>query len=203
MSLEEIMPGRFKLPLWVLPLAIAALVAVLGWWGNGRLRETIEGQLKAQLTATLNANVMALSIWTTNQTRLATSLAEDPSLRTLASQILQAPPATRRNFQPSPVLEQFDNELRPRLSQLGYENAQLVNTNFQVVADSRVVPGGGGRRPAGANFPGLTNFMRPQFPGMMGGLPVSDAHTNKFAELFASGEPIIITPFKQEMLRLN
>ena len=25
---------------------------------------------------------------------------------------------------------------------------------------------------------------------------VSDAHTNKFAELFASGQPVIITPFK-------
>ena len=84
------MTGRLKQPIWILPLAIAGLVAVLGWWGNGRLRETIEGQLQAQLTATLNANVTALGIWTTNQTRLATSLAEDSTVRTLASEILQA-----------------------------------------------------------------------------------------------------------------
>src|SRR5882672_6839031 len=111
------MTRRFKLPLWVLPLAIAGLVAVLGWWGNGRLRETIEDQLKAQLSATLNANVTALGIWTTNQTRLATSLAEDPSVRTLAGEIFQTPPPARRNGppMPSPEQQQFASDLRPRL----------------------------------------------------------------------------------------
>jgi hypothetical protein len=54
------MTGRLKQTIWILPLAIAGLVVVLGWWGNGRLRETLEDQLKAQLTATLNANVTAL-----------------------------------------------------------------------------------------------------------------------------------------------
>ncbi|HEY5232620.1 MAG TPA: serine/threonine protein kinase [Verrucomicrobiae bacterium] len=198
------MIGRSKQLFWILPLSLAGLVALMGWWGNVRLRDTIDGQLKAQLTATLNANVTALGIWTTNQTRLATSLAEDPALRTLASKILQSPPATGRNVAPSPELEQFDNDLRLRLPQLGYENAQLVNTNFQVVAVSRVAPGGGGRRPFGTNFPGfnfsgMTNFPRPQFSGMMGNMPVSDAHTNKFAELFTSGEPVMITPFKPDM----
>jgi len=172
------MTGKFKLPIWVLPLAIAGLVAVLGWWGNGQLRGTIEGQLKAQLTATLNANVTALGIWTTNQTRLATSLAEDPAVRTLANKIFQSPlPPMRREFrqQPPPELEQFVTDFRPRLSQLGYEIAQLVNTNFMVVANS----------------------MRAQ---PFGNIELSDAHTNKFAEVFAVGEPVIITPFKPELL---
>ena len=172
------MPGRFKLPLWNLPLAIAVLVAGLGWWGNGRLRETIEGQLQAQLTATLNANVTALEIWTTNQTRLATSLAEDPTVRELANKIFQAPPPPlRRELRPAPSaeLEKFVKDFRPRLSQLGYETAQLVNTNFMVVANS----------------------LRAQIAG---NVELSDAHTNKFAELFASGQPVIITPFKPELL---
>jgi hypothetical protein len=69
------MISRSKQLIWILPLVLAGLVALLGWWGNNRLRDTIDGQLKAQLTATLNANVTALGIWTTNQTRLATSLA--------------------------------------------------------------------------------------------------------------------------------
>ena len=173
------MIGRSKQLFWILPLALAGLVALLGWWGNGRLRDTIEGQLKAQLSATLNANVTALGIWTTNQTRLATSLAEDPTLRTLASEIFQLPPPARRNGPPpapAPELQKFNAELRPRLAQLGYETAQLVNTNFMVVASSRPGPQGGG------------------------GNLVSDAHTNKFAELFASGAPVIITPFKPELL---
>jgi len=170
------MLGRFKLPVWTLLLAIAGLVAVLGWWGDGRLRTTIQEQLKTQLEATLRANVTALGIWTTNQTRLATALAEDSQVRAVASQILLAPPRSgRREFQPLPELEEFVSLLRPRMSQLGYGSAQLVTTNFIVVADS----------------------MRPQPPG---GPLVSDTHTNKFAEMFASGEPVMITPFKPELL---
>jgi len=171
------MTGRFKLPIWILPLAMAGLVAGLGWWGNGRLRATIEDGLKAQLSATLNANVTALGIWTTNQTRLATSLAEDPSVRALANQIFQLPPPSRREFRqsPPPELERFVTEFKPRLAQLNYETAQLVNTNFMVVGNS----------------------LRPQWAG---NIEVSDAHTNKFAELFATGQPVIITPFKPELL---
>src|SRR5476651_766487 len=127
------MIGRSKQLFWILPLALAGLVALLGWWGNGRLRDTIEGQLKAQLSATLNANVTALGIWTTNQTRLATSLAEDPSVRTLAGAMFQAAPSVRR-FGPPPEQQEFTADLRPRLMQLGYDTVQLVNTNFTVVA---------------------------------------------------------------------
>src|ERR1039458_8135205 len=118
--------GNFKQPIWILPLAIAGLVAVLGWWGNGRLRKTIEGGVQAQLTATLNANVTALGIWTTNQTRLATALAEDPNVRRFATAILQTP-ANRREARPLPEMDSFVSELRPRLSQLGYSVGQLVD----------------------------------------------------------------------------
>ncbi|MEI7532755.1 MAG: serine/threonine protein kinase [Verrucomicrobiae bacterium] len=169
------MPRNLKQLIWMLPLLIAGLVAVLGWWGNARLRATVETELKAQLTATLNANVTALGIWSTNQTRLATSLAEDSTVRTIACQIFQSSPSTRRNFQPAPEQEQFIKDLQPRLSHLGYQTAQLVDTNFLVVASSQRVQ-------------------------RMGNAMVSDAHTNKFADLFASGEPVIITPFKPEML---
>ena len=139
------MTGKVKLPLWLLPLALAGLVAALGWWGNGRLSQTIENQVRAQLVATLNANVTALGIWATNQTRLATSLAEDTTVRALADQLLAAAPAVRREFRPSPEQEQFVRELKPRLPQLGYQVAQLVNTNFQMVANSQH-PQWGGRR---------------------------------------------------------
>ena len=170
------MLGRLKLPLWVLPLPIAGLVALLGWWGNHLLRATIEGQLQAQLTSTLNANVTALGIWSTNQTRLATVLAEDPDVRAYATAILTAPPPGRREYRGLPELEQFVEDLRPRLYRLGYSSAQLVNSNFVVVANS----------------------LRPQLMGNNN--VVSDAHTNKFAELFATGQPVIITPFRPELL---
>jgi hypothetical protein len=164
-----------KLPVWILPVVIAALVAVFGWWGIGQLRATIQGGLRAQLRATLNANVTALGIWSTNQDRLALALAADPDVRRSAVAILQAPAQPRREFRTTPELESFVSELRPRLSLLGYGVGQLVSTNFVVVANS----------------------LRPQW---LANNVVSDAHTNKFAELFARGQPVIITPFRPELL---
>lgn len=168
------MTGRLKQPIWIVPLAIAGLVAVFGWWANTRLRETIEGQLKATLNSTLDANVTALGIWTTNQTRLAAALADEPQVRQLAGRILarsaEMREGNRRPVDPADT-EELAIYLRPRLGRMGYEIAQLVNTNFFVVA-----------------YSGRNRF----------GIPVSEAHTNKFSELFESGQPVIITPFRPE-----
>ena len=153
---------------------MAAVVAVFGWWGNGRLRQTIESQLQADLTATLEANVTALDIWATNQTKLVLALADDPKVRELAAKILETPPATTGNpGRPSnrPEMEEFDAYLRPRLSTLGYGIARLVSTNFVYVATSAH-----GRPPPRSS--------------------VYDEHVAKFSELFASGQPVIIIPFK-------
>ena len=169
------MSNRLKLPVWVVPLAIAGLVAIFGWWADDRLRQTIKGQLRAELATTLDANVTALEIWTTNQMKLASSLVSEPTVRNEAERILEAGPPARGSLTELADVERFGNYLRPRLHQLGYETAQLVDTNFIVVATSLRVRWGTG-------------------------LPVSDAHTNKFAELFASGQPVLITPFKPELL---
>ena len=196
------MRNLMKQPLWLVPLLIAGLVAAFGWWGNNRLRETIEDQLKDQLNATLNANVKALQIWTTNQVKFATLLAEEPVVQNSSLRILDNPapsgPEMRSGpggpemrpgsggppeFRPNSESVKFANYLRPRLNQLGYEVAQLVNTNFIVVAAASTNRGG---------------WMPPGMPPP--GMPISDAHTNQFAELFAADEPVMITPFKQDML---
>ena len=161
----------------MIPLAMAGLVALVGWFGNTRLRHTIEGQLRAELAATLHANVTALGIWMTNQTRLAAFLAEEPEVHKLSLAILEQPvrPATGRNRPPDyPDLEDFSTYLRPRLNKINYDAAQLVSTNFLVAANCG---------------PGRLRLI---------GMPVSEAQTNKFAELFATGRPIIITPYRPE-----
>src|SRR5713226_7436976 len=161
-------------PIWIVPLVIAALVAVFGWWGNARLRQTVEGQLKAELAATLDANVTALDLWTTNQAKLATSLADESGVRALALRILDKFDQAEANNQKVPdlpELEELANYLKPRLKKVGYETAHLVSTNLYVVANAI----GGRSRP---------------------GFAVHEDHTEKFSELFASGQPVIITPFK-------
>ncbi len=72
----------------MVPLVIAGLVALFGWWGNHELRQTIEQQLQDQLTSALEANITALKIWTTNQTRLAKMLAGETEVRAPALRIL-------------------------------------------------------------------------------------------------------------------
>jgi tRNA A-37 threonylcarbamoyl transferase component Bud32 len=168
------MTGRNKLPVWVIPLAIALLVALVGMWGSFRMRDAIEVDLKADLTTTLNANVTALEIWATNQMRMASILASEPTVHTMATRILDQPLAIP-NSPPSEAAVLLGNYLRPRLNAMGYGIAQLVNTNSFIAATST----------------------RSQF-GV--GLPVGEAHTDKFDELFARDEPIIITPFKADLL---
>src|ERR1043165_7837900 len=131
--------ARLGQPLWIVPLAIAALVALFGWWGNTRLRQTIETQLKSDLTATLDANVTALEIWTTNQAKLATALAAEPKIRELALRVLEVFQQSGADNKPLTALretEELGNYLRPRLNKVGYEMAHLVSTNLVVVAGS-------------------------------------------------------------------
>src|SRR5206468_2531297 len=122
-------------------------------------------------TATLDANVTALSIWTTNQAKLATSLADEPEVRTLALRVFEKFRVAEGDYKKlSDVaeLETLADYLHPRLKKIGYGMANLVSTNFYVVGNSM------GARAR----------------------PVHEDHTEKFSELFASGRPVIITPFK-------
>lgn len=171
------MPHRLKQPFWIVPLVIAGLVAAFGLWGNARLRRTLEGQLQAELRSTLEANINFLQIWKTNQVRLAASLAEDREVQTISQRILEGYAAVSEDnlrLTNLPALQAFGTALRPRLAGLGYEIAQLVNTNYVVVARSW-----GGRRWVAA--------------------PVPDALVAKYRELFTSGEPVLITPFKEPL----
>lgn len=171
--------NRLKQPTWIVPLVIAVLVAVFGWWGNTRLRHTIEQQLTAQLKATLDANATALEIWMVDQKKLAAELADEPRLRTIAQQILDDRRAAEEEGTSATNLaavEQFSSYLRPRLYAVGYERALLVDTNYAIVANSVM-----SRRLA---------FGR-----------VSEAQTNKFQQLFDTGEPVLITPYKPEIPR--
>ena len=162
--------GRFKQPLWIVPLAIAAVVAVFGWWGNVLLRHTVEQQLRAQLTTTLEANATALEIWMETQKKIASELADEPRIRTNALSILDSVESAGEGFRPGPDVQEvrlFNGILSHTLPLVGYENGQLVGTNFVIAA------GGFARR------------------------QVSETHTNKYAELFNSGKAVIITPYIQ------
>jgi hypothetical protein len=168
--------GR-RLNLWMLLLLAAAFVAVFGWWGNLRLRRTLESTVRAELETTLHANVTALEIWVTNQTQLVSLLSNEPQLRELALERFSEDPAElplpgprRQAGGPPPRMDidGVDRYLLERLKPLGHVGL-LVGTNMQV----------------------LSMFGR----GRMG-MPVSEEHQGRFAGLFATGNPLLITPFR-------
>jgi len=160
--------------IWIIPLITALLVAGVGWWADGQLRRVTQQNLRGNLQSALDANVTALEIWMTNQKRIATALAEEPELRSKALEILALPP-------PSPTnrVNQGDRNrqlmvggnLGERLRNLGYFMAQVVDTNLVVVSENAR-----GRGRVGQAVP---QELRP-----------------KYEEMFAAGEPRIITPFK-------
>jgi eukaryotic-like serine/threonine-protein kinase len=159
---------------WIMPLVAALVVACVGWWADRQLHEVMQEELTGDLQTMLGADVTALEIWMANQKRIAAALAEEPRLRYLAVELLSKGGARATNQQAIGVLARqlmVGDRLQARLSSLGYTVAQLVNTNFEVVLDS-------GR-------------VRSRM-----GTQVAEDLQPRYAELFASGEPIIITPFK-------
>jgi hypothetical protein len=162
--------------LWIVPLAIAAVVAFVGWWANLEVRRTIEQEIRDDLQTTLDANVTALEIWMANQKRVVSALAEEPRLKSIALELLsraQALPTNRPGAVEIPRQTLASERLSERLSILGYNQAELVATNFVVVAEP------GRLRPRTSQT--VAEELRP-----------------RFAELFTKGEPILITPFKYE-----
>ena len=161
--------NRIRSPIWIIPLAVAAGVAVFGWWADNRLRQTVEQQLHSELNTTLNANVTSLEIWMTNQIKHATSLADEPEVHRLALRILDEsdqPPTGEKTAVRNSDAEKLSEYLRDRLTSIRYGFAQIVNTNLAIVHPAR------------------------------GPRAIQEDHIEKFSELFSSGRPVIITPFK-------
>jgi serine/threonine protein kinase len=160
--------------IWQVPLLLALLVGSAGWWADRQLRRTIQQELRADLQSTLNANVTALEIWMENQKRLAAALAEEPRFKAMALELFERSAAGITNRVAFGELSRqmiARERLAERLRTLGYNMAQLVSTNLTIIAD--------------------TGFGR----GRQGG-PVLEELQPKYRELFASGEPILVTPFK-------
>jgi len=159
---------------WIMPLVAALLVACVGWWADRQLRDVMQEELRDDLRTTLSADVTALEIWMANQKRIAAVLTEEPRLKNLAVELLSKGGVRATNQQAVATLARqliFGDRLQARLNSLGYAVAQLVNTNCEVVLDS-----GRARSRMGTQ--------------------VADELQPKYTELFASSEPIIITPFK-------
>ena len=98
-------------------------------------------------------------------------MTEEPHLRALALEILEGGDGSGTNLTELSSQMVSDEGLSKRVRTLGYGIAQLVDTNLVVVAET-------------ARGRGRT------------GSSVLEELQSKYSDLFAAGEPIVITPFK-------
>ncbi len=162
-----------------IPLA-AALVALVGWWSHGVLRRTLEARLQGELQTVLNANVAALDIWVSSQSRLAQVLADAPELREATAAVL-AEEGMRPNYRSpvpgrSPPQLELEKVIDDRLKPSGFGAALLLSTNLKVVAGSQRT-----RTRMGEVF--------------------EYEHASRVREALTLGRPVLITPFKAGFAR--
>lgn len=157
------------------PTAAAVILLAIGLATHRAVRHTLAASVANELETVLNANVTALEIWIHTQERTAAVLARHPALLPLCEQLLATgPPVPSSNGPPRPpppALGAFQEILEQSLGPAGFGAAQLVNRDLQVVAAS-----GRGRSRPGAIVP--------------------EEHLARFEELFATDQPVLVTPFK-------
>ena len=74
--------------IWLIPVAVAVVVMVTGWWCNSEVRRAIEDQLENELESLISADVTALNIWIDNQLRFVSSLASEEQVKSLALSVV-------------------------------------------------------------------------------------------------------------------
>lgn len=159
-----------KKVLWI-PLGVAALIALAGWWCNVEVGKAIKTQLTNELQAMITADVTALEIWIDNQLRFVSVLASEEKVTDLTKNILDK---TKESGSAATLLRSLESvnalkhylgsRLRP--SRLGF-----------VVIDSDAV------------------ILAAPFEGMLGDR-LHDAALDRFNTIFEKGEPVFLTPYQ-------
>jgi len=163
---------------WYLPLGLALIVALTGWWANRQIGRAIKESIRNEMESALIADVTALEIWFENQKRLAKSIAGDPEISEQVLKLIEDP----ASYQPqamhhSGVLmsNTFEYCLQQRVDEIDYIYAFVANTDLEVVH----------------HFMGNQERLLDQIP---------DPLQRNYSQLFESNEAVVITPFHRPQL---
>ena len=75
--------------MWLIPVAVAVVVMLTGFWCHTEVRRAIEDQLENELESLISADVTALDIWIENQLRFVSSLASEDQVKSLALKVVE------------------------------------------------------------------------------------------------------------------
>ena len=73
---------------WVVPLGIAVVVGVVGWWAQSTVEGALKAQLRSDLTTLLDAEVAAVRFWLGTEHDKAVRVAGSPAVRAEVERVL-------------------------------------------------------------------------------------------------------------------
>ncbi len=166
------MPNKL---LWIIPLVVAVLVAVVGWWANRQIGQAMKNAVQEVMGSALTANVTALEIWLENQKKLVKSIANDPEIQRQALELINDPTSYQHDaslHSNGLPLETFEACLQERVDEIDFYYAFLVKPDLNIVHHFLGVP-----------------------PESMGKIP--DPLQPKYQQIFETEDAVVITPFKR------
>jgi len=163
--------GLMRRNLWVVPVVALALLAGGAYWVRSNVQEAIRKSVKDELTALLNADVKALTLWLQIQKWNAEYVTDLPDVRPEVLELLRMSEednASAAQLEASPQLKRLRAELEdPWFVDQGVAGFLVVDRNGRIVASRH-----------------------PQLIGMQ----VSGGYED-FVERVMSGQQVVTAPF--------
>jgi serine/threonine protein kinase len=105
------------------PILAALVLAAVGWWIYGSIRQALQEQLAHDLKGELAGTRAALEVWLETQRARAAAVADDPRFRDdlLAAASREARGATVDELRAAPALERLRASLGPHVHRLGFQ----------------------------------------------------------------------------------
>lgn len=131
------LPRRLSKHLWVWPLLLAVLIALVGLWVRNRVEGTMKAELVSRLQTVLNADIAALQIWFTEQKFDVKSFAADTRIQGAIEELAalaQTPNVTTAALANSPPAQTLRTHLQSLLEAQHYLDYVVVSPDKRILA---------------------------------------------------------------------
>ncbi|MBC7818392.1 MAG: cache domain-containing protein, partial [Planctomycetaceae bacterium] len=121
---------------WVRPLIVLAVLAVVGWWLRAKVEESLRTNLQSVLQTTLEAEREAVRNWVRMQQNIAASAVEDEEIKaTIRSLLAEAKPnATSPELINLPQSAELRRKLEPLLAAHKYNGFVILEGGGRIAA---------------------------------------------------------------------
>jgi len=130
--------GRSKLFVW--PVVATVLLLSLGWFVNRTVENSAKAAMAGNLTAILDADVVALQLWLEQQKAVAETTAEDPEVRRMTAELVElaaSAEGTHLDIIKSDTLRHLLSQVEMTVENHEYNGFGLIDRNGKILAAMR------------------------------------------------------------------